>query len=107
MASDGTVRSIYLHHDGYPEHALATLKRSYSTVESLGALIDLDVLADTLDETIAFGRDRADIATNTDAEDHLLAEWPDSGQEYEYLYDATFLVWTMRSVYGENVWRNA
>ncbi len=110
MESDGTVRSIYLHHDGYTEAALKTLVESYATPEAVGALLDLgdlDVLAPTTDDCTAFGRDRGEDPERVAAEDHPVASWPDTGQEYEYLFDPIFRTWSYRSLYANVVWTNA
>lgn len=51
---DGTIKAIYCHWDGYPEHVGATLAKYYKTPEMVEALLnlgDISSLASTLEET--------------------------------------------------------
>lgn len=57
----GTFRRIYCHWDGYPEHVGYTLATHYGTREKADALLDLgdlSSLAASLEETVAYMRDR-------------------------------------------------
>jgi hypothetical protein len=38
-ASDGSYRAVYLHFDGYPEHAGVVLNQRYNSIEKASALI--------------------------------------------------------------------
>lgn len=52
---------IYLHFDGYPSHALETLKEHYNTQEKVDELIsmgDMSVLAVNIETSIFYARDR-------------------------------------------------
>jgi hypothetical protein len=60
---DGTVSSIYCHFDGYESGVGATLKEYYTTREKVQSLIDLgDIssLNETIEETVAYHRDRGE-----------------------------------------------
>ena len=41
VLDDGTVKSVYCHWDGYPEHHKPLLERYYDTPEKIEALLDL------------------------------------------------------------------
>lgn len=61
---DGKCRSIYCHHDGYPEGVGACLKESYTTregIEALLALGDLSSLSDDLEKCYAYHRDGGEV----------------------------------------------
>lgn len=108
------VESIYTHWDGYPSHHGPLLLGYWDTAEKVRDLIalgDLSILNKELgqahdfdapyddlesrDWCKAYGRDRGEKLTEADV--HGMDEWPDCGQEYEYLF-------TLR---GEWVWREA
>lgn len=97
------ITSIYTHWDGYPSHHGILLLDHYDTrekVEALIALGDLSILNKDLgqqhdfdaryDDPVsgswcrAYGRDRGE--TDVAAVGHGYDDWPDSGQEYEYLF---------------------
>lgn len=40
LQTTGSVKSVYLHWDGYPEHALKTLRSSYNSEDAATALIE-------------------------------------------------------------------
>lgn len=99
------VESIYTHWDGYVEHHGPLLLMYWNTrekVESLIALGSLSALGTEegqqhdfdapLEDPIsrgwcrAYGRDRGE--TDTAPVIHPHDEWPDYGQEYEYLFTA-------------------
>lgn len=120
---DGTITSIYCHFDGYPEGVGRVLAEHYTDegkIRALLALGDISVLGAELGEdqgtgwfdargslglddprrgwTLAYGRDRGE--QGTEAVTHGYFEWPDSGQEHEYLYstwDDTAPRWLHRS----------
>jgi hypothetical protein len=108
---NGTVRSIYCHFDGYESGVGATLLEHYTNekkIRSLIALGDLSYLGPELGEdvgpdrfdkryqkdavipeewenwTMAYRRDRGE--KNVNAITHPADRWPDSWQEYEYLW---------------------
>jgi hypothetical protein len=60
---DGTVSSIYCHFDGYESGVGAILKVHYTNREKVQSLIDLgDIssLNETIEETVAYHRDRGE-----------------------------------------------
>ena len=92
FCADGKYRSIYLHWDGYPSHVLKTLRSKYNSqelAEEILALGDCSSLADTLDESEFYFRDRnedwSDVAPNT--EKTLKACLRNNEQQYNYLFD--------------------
>lgn len=85
---DGTVTSIYLHHDGYTDGAGRILAADYTTPERVEALLelgDLSSLGGTSEDTIAYGRDRGE--DGCEAATHGYEDWPASGAAFQYLYD--------------------
>jgi hypothetical protein len=125
LLTGDNVRSIYCHYDGYPEGVGATLREHYTGLAKVNALLDLGDLSelgaelgddqgpgwfDIRDETIradendprrqwtlAYRRDRGE--TDVDAVTHPADEWPDYGQEYEYVGTVTAegVAWEIRS----------
>ncbi len=96
---DGTIKSIYCHWDGYPDHHLPILEEQYNTFEKVKALIDLGDLS-VLDVSIecpeghyfktpipgycvAYGRDRGEL--NTQARTCICVQDIDK-QSYNYLF---------------------
>lgn len=99
------VDSIYTHWDGYPSHHGPILLEHYSErgqVEALIALGDLSSLNAELGQQhpfdaphddpvsgcwcLAYGRDRGE--EGCEAVTHSVGDWPDYGQEYEYLFSS-------------------
>jgi hypothetical protein len=110
--SDGSVTSIYAHWDGYPEHHAPILLQHYAEEESVRALIelgDVSVLGESIGEKcdfdngppsgqcLAYGRDRGE--EDVAARNHASNDWPDSGQDYEYIWRVG--TWYVRESYGE------
>ena len=97
---DGTVNTIYLHWDGYPEYTLEMLKKHYNTypkVASLCALGDLSALYPSIEcplghsfETpkdgysIFYGRDRGETNVAPRAYDNVDAI--SESEDYNYLF---------------------
>jgi len=105
-----TVESIYCHFDGYPEGVGAILDEHYADPAKLDALLalgDLSQLGAELGEphnfdtalddtrsgaipetwTLAYRRDRGE--DNVESVTHPYGDWPDYGQEFDYLLTAT------------------
>jgi hypothetical protein len=94
---DGTIKSIYCHFDGYPEHNGKILKEHYKTEAKIDALLelgDLNFLAQDIgmqhdfkdpspDWCVAFGRDRGD--TDTGAHISTLSDMIQG--QYNYVWD--------------------
>jgi len=112
---DNTVTSIYTHWDGYPEHHWPILTQHYNTIDRVRALLalgDLSILDENIGEKhdfdsapegvcTAYGRDRGE--KNVDACLHAPEEWPDSGQEFEYVFDGERWLW--RQPNGRGGWK--
>lgn len=122
------VESVYCHFDGYPEGVGQTLLDHWTDARKIGQLIalgDLSVLGEEIgrkhdfdahrgkwvDGTymenesrgwcLAYRRDRGE--TDVDSITHRLTEWPDYGQECEYLFDPADSTWRVRSTFGNPV----
>jgi hypothetical protein len=106
MDDDGSIRSIYCHWDGYPEHQVPILTQHYATteqVESLIALGNLSVLGTSIGEKhdfdadrgyarkmgwcMAYGRDRGEADQHAEAHTGL-ASLLKEREEYVYVYKA-------------------
>jgi len=115
------VESIYCHFDGYPEGVGAILDEHYADPAKLDALLalgDLSQLGAELGEphnfdtalddtrsgaipetwTLAYRRDRGE--DNVESVTHPYGDWPDYGQEFDYLLTATGWVYRA-SAYGK------
>jgi len=114
---DAPVKSIHVHWDGYPSYVGRRLIDNWTNagrVEELIALGDLSALGKIIgqkhefetayakhpDWCLAYGRDRGE--EGTEAKSHDFGRWPDSGQEWEYLYDASRREWWGREVSYRN-----
>lgn len=85
----GLVESIYCHWDGYPSGNGKTLFENYKTEEQVKDLIklgDISSLGATLEETVAYHRDRGEAynapTRHADAGDYLRSDV----EEYGYIY---------------------
>jgi hypothetical protein len=97
---NGTVRAIYCHWDGYPEHNGKILVNHYSDVNRVNALLDLGDISflgpelgekhdfDSPDRTVvtAYGRDREEDDTEAREYEDLVTAVKRAGQEYNYLF---------------------
>lgn len=90
---DGSVRAIYCHFDGYPGHVGKVLAESYSKDGDVDALLDLgdlSSLSHSLNETIAYGRDRGEEGVEAkdcvDHDDFIRKAKYYGGEQYKYLY---------------------
>ena len=107
------VESIYCHFDGYPEGVGAILDEHYADPAKLDALLalgDLSQLGAELGEPhnfdthrgsdvcLFYGRDRDE--HNVESVTHPYGDWPDYGQEFDYLLTATGWVYR-ESAYGK------
>lgn len=120
------VESVYCHFDGYPSGVGRTLLEHWTDPEKVNRLIalgDLSVLGAEIGKrhdfdshlgtynyetgeregssvpagenwTLAYGRDRGEKGVGSVT--HPLDEWPDSGQEAEYLFDPETREWRCR-----------
>ena len=85
--NDGTVKSIYCHHDGYFEGVGRTLRSDYTDHDKVEALINLgsiSSLGETLENTIAYSRDFNEKydrnSPNRESEEEFFEN------EFQYLY---------------------
>ena len=97
---DGMVESIYCHCDGYLEGVGQTLIAHYNDekkVKKLIAMGDMYSLAESIKKSVFYKRDRGE--TGVESQKHSLKEFPDYGQEFEYLF--TDGKWKARHVGGK------
>ena len=125
IIENGSIRGIYCHWDGYPEHNGEILNHFYKTTEVVNALIDqgdmsslgaeignkhdfdsrseyikTDLTTSVAKECTFYGRDRGE--TDTQAKEFKTAEefvkhFQNCGCEYCYLFDAQQGTWSMFS----------
>jgi hypothetical protein len=91
---DGTIRAVYVHHDAYVAGVGAILGGWYETPELVKGLLDLGDLSSlgtTLEDTVAYHRDRGEdmrIARNyRDIDAYRRNGRRDLGADYLYLFD--------------------
>jgi hypothetical protein len=95
---DGTVTSIYCHHDGYVDGVGRTLFENYHLLktEQLIALGDISSLGKTIEDTVAYHRDRGEDLEQTTFSniENLFKKGFNSGEEYVYCFtkDGKWLV---------------
>ena len=95
---DGTVTSIYCHHDGYVDGVGKTLFENYHLLktEQLIALGDISSLGKTIEDTVAYHRDRNEDLNQTTFSniEELFNLGFSSGIEYIYCFtkDGKWLV---------------
>jgi hypothetical protein len=119
LRSNGTVRMIYTHWDGYPRHHGPILLKNFYTVEKVNALLDLGDLS-ILDESIekpvghcydrpadghcvAYKRDRGEDGTDAkEVENESKAL--DLMEEYLYLFDERTNRWKVSDHDSVYIW---
>jgi len=100
---DGSVKAIYCHYDGYPEHHMPILVKNYGTQEKAEALIslgDLSVLDASIEKPegsdfyhaedgycVAYGRDRGDANAEARKYNSVTAALQNEQQDYNYHFD--------------------
>jgi hypothetical protein len=109
------VESIYCHFDGYPEGVGQTLLDHWTNEAKINELLslgDLSALGDVIGEKhdfdwhtegeasqkgwcLFYGRDRNESGVSSIT--HPFDEWPDYGQECEYVFDPGTQVWRVSS----------
>jgi len=98
--SDGSIKAIYVHHDGYGH--LPTLQENYNSQEEVNELIslgDLSSLGETLESCHAYHRDGKEDYEEvkpTELDSLCAVEDLDWGQEYIYQWDGSS--WTQSKV---------
>jgi hypothetical protein len=91
--SDGTIRVVYCHSDGYPSYNGRILLAHYTDESAVRALIglgDLSFLAPTLDKTIAYHRDRGE--PKAEAHAHPPGRFKREN-DYAYVFDVREARW--------------
>lgn len=103
---DGTCRSIYCHHDGYPDGVGYVLRGFYNTPEAIAELQklgDLSSLDETLETCEAYHRDRGEELNEPTVwknRSELVKHASDAWVEYVYLY-RSFKAWFVFSVHDK------
>jgi hypothetical protein len=91
--TDGTVKTIYCHWDGYPQYVGRLLLTYYTTEQDVRGLLDLGDISElkpTLSEVVAYHRDRGE----PKADVHTFA--PGSRvreNDFAYVYDVAESRW--------------
>jgi hypothetical protein len=86
---DGTVTSIYCHFDGYIDGVGKILQENYNTREKMEQLIDLgDIssLGKTIEETVAYHRDRGEEFQESMQHKTVPLYFEDQNSNIEYSY---------------------
>ena len=88
---DGTVTSIYCHWDGNTEHNGKILDEAYNTANKLNALIalgDISSLERSIEDTVAYHRDRGEDLNQTsyDGVEELYTQGFNNGVKYIYCF---------------------
>ena len=96
---DGKVRSIYCHWDGYPSHNGAILMNHYNTqdkIEALLALGDISTLKESVDQTVAYGRDEGETGCEARVYDRAGEAIENEHERYDYFWDDIYQRWEVR-----------
>jgi hypothetical protein len=110
IQEDGTIKAIYCHWDGYPEHVGATLAEHYDSPAKVAELLNLGDISSlgedvsTVESYASRGETGTGARTYKDQEDWKQSA-EDSGCEFLYLYQKNWkdeYVWAWYSIY--NIW---
>jgi hypothetical protein len=109
LNEDLSVKSMYVHWDGYPEHTGKVLNRYYVEPETVQNLVDGGYLSSIGDARP--GAREPFTLRNIPHEDqalhHALNAWPDSGQDFEYCFNPREGSWAFRKTYGaDTAWKS-
>lgn len=88
---DKTIKSVYCHWDGYPEHNGEILAKNYTKRTDVEALIEMgnmSSLAGDISECVFFGRDRGEDGQDADI-CNSLSETDGFTEAYFYVMDET------------------
>lgn len=97
LNEDKSITSVLCHWDGSPETVGETLYESWDDAGKVESLLeggDINELGNDLDETsyqLSEGEESYPSVT------HSNNQWPESGQEYEYLFNPRSESWSVRS----------
>jgi hypothetical protein len=100
---DGTIKSIYVHFDGYPSYMIPVLESLVAHQDKSGVrMIDLvinegnaSLLGPTLDECVFYSRDRGEDGEECNVHANRKDFMKDSDNHYTYLVDITGDVWKL------------
>lgn len=98
---DGTIRSIYVHWDGYPTHMAPKLVNLYSDFDTLTRLMDRgdrSTLEDTPEQGMAY-EDRGEDCPALVSDNREEFNDIDYGEEYMYLYEPETREWLCNDGY--------
>ena len=100
---DGTVTGIYNHNDGYVSYLGRMLREHYPTIEDARALValgDVSQVGETLDDTIAYHRDRQE---PWDSVKPLVCLLGDVAEliESQYIYHHNGTQWMVKEAGGD------
>lgn len=99
---DGTVRSVYVHFDGYLAGVGKKLYESYQNADKIEQLInlgDMSSIADEVEKCEPYTQRGEDLNIATDTIESFNKGWASCGEEYVYLY--TDGKWMTNSVYKD------
>ena len=99
---DGTVRSIYVHFDGYIAGVGKTLYESYRNADKIEQLInlgDMSSINSEVEKCEPYNQRGEDLNIATDTVESFKKNWASCGEEYVYLY--TDGRWMTNSIYKE------
>lgn len=100
---DGTVRSVYVHFDGYVAGVGKTLYESYQDADKIEQLInlgDMSSINSEIEKCEPYTQRGEDLNIATDTLLSFKKYWASCGEEYVYLY--TDGKWMTNSVYKDN-----
>lgn len=100
---DGTIRSVYIHHDGYVAYVGKILYESYQNADKIEQLInlgDMSSINSEVEKCEPYTKRGEDLNIATDSIASFYQDWASCGEEYVYLY--TDGRWMVNSVYKEN-----
>lgn len=86
----GLVKTVYLHWDGYPEHAGAILKTHYTTKELVNTLLeqgDVSVINETIEDSEFYKRDRDESDTEYRVYASVKEMLEEESHGYNYVFD--------------------
>lgn len=94
---NGTIRSVYVHHDGYLDGVGLCLLENYkdaATVRKLIELGDMSVLGSTIEDCETYVSRGEDLNIDECEDvDNFVYELGDHGDEYRYLFDTATSTW--------------
>lgn len=99
---DGTIRSVYVHFDGYVAGVGKTLYESYRNADKIEQLInlgDMSSIDSEIEKCEPYTQRGEDLSIAKDTVESFDKNWASCGEEYVYLY--TDGRWMTNSIYKE------